>query len=145
RRAAAARRRAEAARRAVTRRASRPSKATVRHRPAVRPTSRKSVTRQSPPKAQRNAPNPSQSQSRGLSEAQKRSIDEQLGRTRPTGAYTRSSRTETEGIAWQGTGHGPASKPYASEAPRSQGFGSKWWTRAYRVWEIFRPPAVPPN
>ncbi|MEV0821404.1 RHS repeat domain-containing protein [Nonomuraea rubra] len=144
RRAAAARRRAAAARRAVTRRASRP-KATVRHRPAVRPTSRRAVQREAPAKAQRNAPSQGQSQSRGLSEAQKRSIDEQLGRTRPTGAYTRSARTETEGIAWQGTGHGPASKPYVSDAPRSRGFGSRPWARAYRIWEIFRPPAVPPN
>ncbi|MFC7031861.1 hypothetical protein, partial [Nonomuraea rubra] len=104
------------------------------------PTSRRAVQREAPAKAQRNAPSQGQSQSRGLSEAQKRSIDEQLGRARPTGAYTRSARTETEGIAWQGTGHGPASKPYQSELPRSKG-----WARVYRIWEIFRPPAVPPN
>ncbi|TYB67130.1 RHS repeat-associated core domain-containing protein [Nonomuraea sp. PA05] len=135
RRAAAARRRAEAARRAVTRRASRP-KAAVRHRPAVRPSSRRATQRQAPPKAQRTSANTGQSQSRGLSEAQKRSIDEQLGRVRPTGASTRTSRTQTEGIADQGTGNGPASKPWTSDYPAA---GSKGKTILWRVWQLFRP------
>ncbi|MGA5757367.1 RHS repeat-associated core domain-containing protein [Nonomuraea bangladeshensis] len=138
RRADAARRRAAAARRAVTRRASRPSKATVRHRPAVRPTSRKAVQRQSPPKAQRTPPN--SSQPRGLSEAQKKSIDEQLGRVRATGSHTRAAPREADSIAHQGTGWGPAGKAYSSETPRS-----KMPTVIYRIWEIFRPPAIPPN
>ncbi|MEV4476379.1 hypothetical protein, partial [Nonomuraea sp. NPDC049504] len=130
-----ARRRAAAARRAVTRRASKP-KATVRHRPATRPTSRKAVQRQSPPKAQRSPT--SSSQPRGLSEAQKRSIDEQLGRVRPTGSHTRATPREADGIADQGTGWGPASKAYQSDTPRH-----KKLTVVFRLWQIFRPPATP--
>ncbi|MEV5328839.1 RHS repeat-associated core domain-containing protein [Nonomuraea sp. NPDC052634] len=139
RRAAAAKRRAAAARRAVTRRASKP-KTTYRHRPAVRPTSRKAVQRQAPPKAQRTPTN--SSQPRGLTEAQKRSIDQQLGRVHPTGSYTRATPREADTIAHQGTGWGPASKPYVSETPRSDRRG---WVIAYRIWEILRPPATPPS
>ncbi|MFC4010826.1 RHS repeat domain-containing protein [Nonomuraea purpurea] len=137
RRAAAAKRRASAARRAVTRRASRP-KSTVRHRPAVRPTSRKAVQRQSPPKAQRNPPNTGQSQSRGLTDAQRRSIDEQLGRVQPTGSHQGTARSMADEMADQGTGHGPASKPYTSDTP-----SSKTPTIIWRLWQILRPPATP--
>jgi hypothetical protein len=123
----------------VTRRASKP-KTTYRHRPAVRPTSRKAVQRQAPPKAQRTPTN--SSQPRGLTEAQKRSIDQQLGRVHPTGSYTRATPREADTIAHQGTGWGPASKPYVSETPRSDRRG---WVIAYRIWEILRPPATPPS
>ncbi|MGW6502824.1 RHS repeat-associated core domain-containing protein [Nonomuraea angiospora] len=137
RRAEAARRRAAAARRAVTRRASRP-RSTVRHRPAVRPTSRRAVQRQSPPKAQRTPPNTGQSQSRGLTDAQRRSIDEQLGRVHPTNSYQGTARSMADEMADQGTGHGPASKPYQSDSPSSKAPMIIW-----RLWQILRPPATP--
>ncbi|MEV4070106.1 RHS repeat-associated core domain-containing protein [Nonomuraea fuscirosea] len=138
RRAAAAKRRAAAARRAVTRRASRP-KARIRQRPAVRPSSRRAVQRNTPAKARRNPPSQqSTGQSRGLSEAQKRSIDEQLGRVRPTGNHQGTARSEAAGMADQGTGWGPASKPYTSDTP-----SSKAPTIIWRLWQIFRPPTGP--
>ncbi|MFC5833433.1 hypothetical protein [Nonomuraea insulae] len=39
-------------------------------------------------------------------------------------------------MADQGTGHGPASKPYTSDTP-----SSKAPTILWRIWQIFRPPA----
>ncbi|NJP98614.1 hypothetical protein HCN51_55920 [Nonomuraea sp. FMUSA5-5] len=56
----------------------------------------------------------------------------------PTGSYTRNARSYTETIADQGTGHGPASKPYTPDAP-----SSKTPTIIWRLWQILRPPATP--
>ncbi|MDA0644858.1 hypothetical protein, partial [Nonomuraea ferruginea] len=113
----------------------------ARARPNHRPTTRRAQQRANPPKAQRN-PSSNQSQPRrGLSEEQKRSIDEQMGARRYSpeelGAHTRTARSESELMPWQGTGHGPASKPFESDTP---GVG-KGKAVAWFLWKILRPVA----
>ncbi|MFC6679452.1 RHS repeat domain-containing protein [Nonomuraea ferruginea] len=138
-RAAASRARARTAAKVKRAVAQRPKPA--RARPNHRPTTRRAQQRANPPKAQRN-PSSNQSQPRrGLSEEQKRSIDEQMGARRYSpeelGAHTRTARSESELMPWQGTGHGPASKPFESDTP---GVG-KGKAVAWFLWKILRPVA----
>ncbi|MFG2076267.1 RHS repeat domain-containing protein [Nonomuraea maritima] len=140
-RAAAARARAAAARaRAAAKRVAARREKVARARPNHRPTARRAQQRVSPPKAQRNPANGGQR--RGLSDAQRRSIDEQLGVRRyepgELRSHTRPARSESELMPWQGTGHGPASKPYASDTPRS-----KKRTVMWILWQILRPRSGP--
>jgi hypothetical protein len=114
-----------------------------RARPNHRPTTRRAQQRVNPPKAQRNPARNSQPQRRGLSEAQKRSVDEQMGVRRydpsELTSHTRTARSESELMPWQGTGHSPASKRYQSDTPR----GSKTRTVMWYIWQILRPRGGP--
>ncbi|NUT45469.1 MAG: hypothetical protein HOV86_36310 [Thermoactinospora sp.] len=79
-----------------------------------------------------------------MTEAQRRSVDEQLGgryRYDELSSYTRNARSQTEGIADQGTGHGPASTRYQSDQPPG-GKGGKVRKVLWKLWEAFRPPAA---
>ncbi|MFI6477123.1 RHS repeat-associated core domain-containing protein [Nonomuraea sp. NPDC050663] len=135
---AAARARAQAASRA--KRAAARREKLARSRPNTRPTARRAQQRPHPPRSQRS---PAERQ-RGMTEAQRRSVDEQLGgryRYDELSSYTRNARSQTEGIADQGTGHGPASTRYQSDQPPG-GKGGKIRKVLWKLWEAFRPPAT---